>query len=102
MSVRMPFGKYQGIPLHQLDGDYFEWLCGLNTLRSPLHEAVMAEKERRESAKTLDPKVALEIVTAGFRALAKEKHPDLGGGHVAMQKLNAAHCWLKNQVEVMS
>jgi len=97
----MPFGKYAGIPLHELPSEYFEWLCGLNTLRSPLREAVLAEKERRERAKTLDPQIAMDIVNTGFRTLAKQCHPDLGGQHVAMQKLNAAHDWLKNQVGVM-
>lgn len=98
----MLFGKHRGMPLHQLPDEYLSWLAGLDTLRSPLREAVHAEKERREGARTLDPKIALEIVNAGFRTLAKRNHPDLGGQHVAMQKLNAAHVWLRAQVEVLA
>jgi hypothetical protein len=39
--------------------------------------------------------VAGEVVTEGYRHLSKARHPDVGGTHDAMQKLNNANQWLK-------
>jgi hypothetical protein len=42
----MPFGKYKGYALENLDDGYFEWLCDLR-LREPLRKAVFIEAKRR-------------------------------------------------------
>ena len=45
----MPFGKFRGVPLAQLDGGYFDWLADkLDTLGDPLRSAVAAEAARRK------------------------------------------------------
>jgi hypothetical protein len=38
-----------------------------------------------------------EIVAAGYRALAKERHPDAGGSHESMAELNRAAEALKGK-----
>jgi DnaJ-class molecular chaperone len=38
-----------------------------------------------------------EIVAAGYRALAKERHPDAGGTHERMAELNRAAEALKDK-----
>lgn len=91
----MPFGKYRGVELADLDDRYLGWLKGLD-LREPLRSAVLAEFERRfitEKWSTPSSDVqtmALEIVSAGYRKLALDHHPDKGGSTTVMQLVNAA------------
>jgi DnaJ-domain-containing protein 1 len=39
-----------------------------------------------------------ELIEAAYRVLAKQHHPDAGGGTVTMQRLNTAYAVLKAQV----
>jgi hypothetical protein len=98
-TVTMPFGKFRGTCLRDLPGDYLLWLRGLE-LREPLRTHVAREHARRRHARAssapqpqLSPAqraVAVQIVTAGFRTLARERHPDHGGAHDDMLVLIAA------------
>ena len=54
--------------------------------KPPFYDAVKAEDERR--AKLLD--MANQIVVAGYRALAKKLHPDVGGSAAEMAMLTEA------------
>ncbi len=49
----MPFGKYKGVPIVDLDTDYCRWMLTQGWLRSPLRELVekkvaLKEETRRE------------------------------------------------------
>jgi curved DNA-binding protein CbpA len=42
-----------------------------------------------------------EIITAGFRALARRYHPDVGGDTATMQRLNAAYDRIRALVKIL-
>jgi hypothetical protein len=96
----MPFGQYKGALLSELPADYLAWLLSLGTVRDPLRTALFTERERRATLASLDLKLARSIVDTGFRALAKQAHPDAGGELRTMQRLNEAVSWLRQQIEV--
>jgi hypothetical protein len=52
------------------------------------------EREKQESAH----KRAIQLVDAGFKALAVKLHPDIGGDDEDMVELNAARDFLKEAV----
>ncbi len=106
----MPFGKYRGQPLSELPGPYFEWLLTID-LRPPLSDAVWEELERRKqtgltcpdssAAIPADLAPALtEMVNRGYKAAAREHHPDVGGDGEFMRVLNAAKDWWQRHVPV--
>lgn len=96
--MNMPFGKYRGVEIAELPDDYLGWLLGLGAeLREPLRTAVMAEWQSRQRPRGAmralpEPVVsaAQEIVTAGYRKLTLERHPDKGGVGEKMTALNLA------------
>jgi hypothetical protein len=80
--------------------DDLTWLWGSIELREPLRTAVQREIDRRFPLAAKKPadevrQVAGEVVAAGFRVLARKRHPDHGGAHQAILALNAAHEWLR-------
>lgn len=94
----MRFGKYRGTPIQALDDGYLAWLARQNWINADLREAVEAEitnrgegtghpRPRLESA---PPDVVDELIQAGYRALAKKYHPDVGGDTERMQQINRA------------
>jgi hypothetical protein len=105
----MPFGRWRGHSLDELPDDYLTWLAGLDDLREPLRSAVAAEHRRRcgaaSSARLMSPEVvavADELVTAGYRVLTRQRHPDHGGDHRAMVLVNQAAEWLRGSVRSLA
>ena len=105
MSIRMPFGKFKGVFIHDLPFDYLVWLHSLDDLRDPLRSAIENEFRARtepvNGGKPLDPDVRAmveELVSAGYRKLAQGHHPDHGGETRTMQLVNAAAAWLRAAV----
>jgi hypothetical protein len=47
-------------------------------------QAVACEVEREKVRQ-----LAIKLIHAGFRTLAKENHPDIGGSHTSMQRLSS-------------
>lgn len=45
--------------------------------------------------KDVDQAAVLAVIQAGYRALARQHHPDHGGSTTTMQKVNAATHWLR-------
>ena len=95
----MPFGKYRGLPLAVLPDNYLKWLQSLTDLRQPLRRLIDAEVRARETERGSIPTtqlapgvqaVAISIVGAGFRAMARTLHPDVGGDHGTMIELTQA------------
>jgi hypothetical protein len=107
-SSRMPFGKFKGQRISELPDNYFGWLLSLGEdLRDPLRSAVEREYRRRVEDQDrmrllTSPDVrdaAAELIAAGFRTLAKVKHPDAGGDHAAMVALTEARDLLRTVVD---
>jgi putative quorum-sensing-regulated virulence factor len=102
----MPFGRYKGVELHALPPNYLDWLRTIELLE-PLLGAVLEEVERRRVADDPepvfalacpDPRLAEQLVDVGFRALAKQAHPDTGGSHDAFLQLQSVNAWLRSIV----
>lgn len=87
------FGKYKGYSLEDIPSDYLAWMAA-NMEREMLRDAAREELERRRPPRREQPlllgqdAITRELVEAGYRALAKKFHPDLGGDLQKMQELN--------------
>lgn len=82
---QLRFGKYAGYDLRDIPTEYLEWMITQSerTIRD-----FSAELERRQTFEDASLSMAERIVQAGYRALAKQYHPDFGGTNVQMQELN--------------
>lgn len=58
-------------------------------------EARKQEYESRERERALQHKLGLELIGAGFKAMASKLHPDKGGSDEAMARLNAVRANLR-------
>src|SRR5215831_15186227 len=95
--MKMPFGRYLGVEVADLPDDYLRWLHEAIDLREPLCSAVEAEYEFRFTARIAHKplpddvrQMASELVSAGYRKLSQQHHPDKGGSTKSMQSVNAA------------
>lgn len=103
----MPFGRYRGLHLAELPESYLAWLLALHDLREPLRSAVHAEQQRRRGAgrpgpmlrPCPDPALAVSVIGAGLRTLAKKTHPEVGGSHEAFIRVRKVGDWLHELVE---
>ena len=88
-ALKMPFGKFSGLPLADIPTNYLSWLLSLD-LREPLKSAARSEYWRRVDAQggqavsTLDA----DAIKAIYRQMAFKWHPDRGGTTEAMQAVN--------------
>jgi hypothetical protein len=97
--MKMPFGMHKGTSLSDLPEDYLHWLWSTVDLKEPLLSGVADEIDRRSgfgkrTTSTGPPPLAHQIVERGYRACAKDYHPDHGGTHDLMLQLNSARDWL--------
>jgi hypothetical protein len=103
MTYTMPFGRYRGHRLDELDGSYLAWLYTLDDLREPLRGRVREEFYRRRRSDALvgygrPPERTRELIEAGFKVLARTHHPDVGGSDAAMMETLSARVWLIRHV----
>jgi putative quorum-sensing-regulated virulence factor len=99
--VTLRFGKHQGASIEQVPTAYLHWLERQGWIFPDLRAAVAHELARRRQQRmfvspglALPPEIAAaarELVSAGYRALAREHHPDAGGDHGGMVRINLAH-----------
>lgn len=80
----MPFGKFKGCSLSELPDDYIEWLVHEFKPREPLLSRLKTELLFRSPP----PASMMEIINAGYKALAMKYHPDTGGSNEQMKSLN--------------
>jgi hypothetical protein len=102
----LPFGKFKGRDLRDVDGNYLDWLSSIE-LRPALAKAVAAERFRRIMADSASERFALsaeqrsvakEIIESGRRSLAARHHPDRGGSLATMQNVNVVSDVLLKQI----
>jgi uncharacterized protein (DUF3820 family) len=85
--MKMPFGKFKGYELEDIEPEYLEWLVKKVYLREPLRTAVFEVMEGidcMDERKMQDPKKVKGV----YRDLAMKYHPDRGGTKEAMQAVN--------------
>jgi hypothetical protein len=104
--MKMPFGKFKGVLVADLDDNYLKWLHDSIELREPLRSAIREELRRREETTGRpgepDLKLARTVIDTGYKALALRHHPDRGGDLRVMQTLNTTVDWLRRHVEVLA
>jgi len=110
--VTFPFGKYRGQPLAAIPKEYLLW--AVRIAHQPLRGRIEAELMARDDARAHEyyrtqrtgtrpnGRLVRTIIERGYRAAAKELHPDLGGNHEGMVALNQAREWLDQQIGVLS
>ena len=79
----MPFGKYKGQVLADIELDYLKWLADKDDLREPLASALKSELRKREILESVTPseaadlqKVATAIIEAGAQHWREKLHDD--------------------------
>jgi uncharacterized protein (DUF3820 family) len=126
--MRMPFGKHRDEYVVDLPDSYLLWLHKNVELFGALEIAVLVELRDRGLIEDEDgPKrknghrhsppppppsnggvyiaapdrtLLLQFVEAGYKALAKQHHPDLGGDTGAMKRINEMVKTLRAQLKV--
>jgi len=103
----MSFGKYRGVPVEELPDNYLDRILNQGWLREPLLSACREEFLRRDGHPVTTPAddetktIASQIIAAGYRKLALERHPDKeGGSHQKMRALNQAYEWVRQKAGV--
>ena len=81
----LKFGKYAGVDIRQVPLEYLQWLHE-RTVKSG--EEIATEIERRERLESANQPLIERLIQSGYRALAKQLHPDVGGTTEQMQELN--------------
>jgi uncharacterized protein (DUF3820 family) len=82
----MPFGKFKGWPLEEIELQYLEWLQDHVPLRGHLRVAVSQEIAARTDLEIVSP--SKDRVKEVYRVMAMKWHPDRGGTKEAMQAVN--------------
>ena len=92
--MKMPFGKFRGYEVEEIETQYLEWLQEHIPLRGPLRIAVSEEIEARHGHEIVAPDEGR--VKSVYRAMAFKWHPDRGGTKEAMQAVNEFYQHLRS------
>jgi hypothetical protein len=94
----LQFGKHKGRDIRDVPVEYVEYILGQaeKTIIACREELQRCEQSEQATMPMID-----RIVTVGFRALARQHHPDAGGETSNMQDLNAAHEALRELLRPM-
>jgi hypothetical protein len=71
--------------------------CGRYVHVEPLEEETPNAPAYAYSMLHLLPSAPPAVVSAAYKALAKELHPDRGGSHARMQAINSAYALIKRE-----
>jgi hypothetical protein len=91
-KVRMPFGRWRGVELSDLQDDYLLWLSDWPELKEPLKTHICEELRNRDLIRSNVELVKLDstLVQSVRCDLARKYHPDIGGGDDVMRGINVA------------
>jgi hypothetical protein len=104
--MRMPFGKYRGLPLESVPPDYLFWLYWNGDIDDSLRDKILKaiwvylpapprQTSFAEVAAARNLGAARDVIRgvlkAAYRELAMRHHPDRGGSHEAMIGINALY-----------
>jgi hypothetical protein len=92
-----PFGTHKGLPITEVPKEYLEWYLRENEV---LMKQCRAELERRDALEEATQSMAERIIQAGYRALAKQMHPDLGGDPAQFRELQGTVEELRSALNV--
>lgn len=103
----LQFGRYKGMDVADVPPDYLKWLertqdASLRELRVEMRKLGLTTTEHTTVAYRtagLTP-LQLEMMEAGYRHLAHQRHPDHGGSNEAMRGLNDAIARARRSVSV--
>jgi hypothetical protein len=93
--AKILFGKYKSWDLCEVPATYLEYM--LQQYEKNV-EDFRTELQRRHAEEEANLPLVERIITLGYRAMAKEAHPDVGGSNEAMQELNETVETLRNMV----
>lgn len=98
MSYIFKFGVHKGkvITDARIENSYLESLIRYNEEQIKVFSA---ELERRAAVENATDSMAIQIIQAGYRALAKQYHPDMGGDPATFQELVGTKSILTEVVE---
>jgi hypothetical protein len=85
--MRLTFGKHSGSDIRDVPREYLEWLLENNRQTA---SAVECELMRRDELEEANLSYLERIVSVGYKTLAKQNHPDLGGDADEMKRINSA------------
>jgi F420-0:gamma-glutamyl ligase-like protein len=88
----LTFGKYNGVQIENVPGDYLEWL--ISTRKKDI-QTYQDELDRRAAVELSSLSMVERIIQSGFRALAKTMHPDVGGSTEQFKELQGSYEQLK-------
>lgn len=103
---RLPFGKFRGKDLSAVPTSYLVWLVE-DGVREPYWTSIRAELADRLDLVMAPAAAALvrppddlapafrELLTVGYKQLAKAAHPDHGGDLERMKAVNAVRDWCR-------
>lgn len=92
------FGKHAGQPITDVPKDYLQFLFTKNREMNALIER---ELERRRMLEEDQMPLVEKLVHAGYKALARSAHPDVGGTDDQFKALQAAYEQLKAAVKAV-
>ena len=94
--MKMPFGKFKGYEVEEIELQYLLWLEGHVPLRGPIRVAVAQEIEFRRGLEVAVPDQ--DKVKRIYHELSFKWHPDrIGGNTQAMQAINEFYQQLKDK-----
>ena len=75
------------------------WQAPVREIASRVNvEALAQERENRQKEQRLLRELALKLIDIGYRVLAAKLHPDTGGSHEAMKRLNEVRRLLREAI----
>jgi len=80
----MPFGKFKGYEIGEVEPQYLEWLAKNIPLRGPLRTAVFEAIDAMSCVGEVDLPTTKKVKQT-YRELSMKYHPDRGGNKEAQQ-----------------
>lgn len=103
----LQFGKYKGMDAAEVPTDYLKWLgrtqtASLRELRADMRKLnLVTSEDTTVTYRTVGlTQLQMEMLEAGYRHFARQRHPDHGGTNEAMRDLNDAIARARRRAKV--